>query len=782
MLGNTTLLVTQRIASILGARVLTRGAASLFLLAVSTGCSLGIDELAGDEPATPSEKAATVKQALPQPPTVKWPNSGGSMSVSQNSSGCLGTPCKLVANATATSAISLTGDKRTILPGANVTFGPYSLSLRNTGTTLARQSAVSHTYTITVIGSNPGLVAGPSPLQFQTLGSVTRTLTAQPNGGTASASVTIPVVMPSVFTDIQVIATLNPGPFGRPDYYVFPKTMSYPAGCGVLCKPDPASPTGQTCGPESYGLSTPTDKCLEAAVNPTGVLVPDVMPLSIVYEPSGNCSFSNLRFTSTVGTGLSVGASDSTATNKLWNYSAAGGIFSGSSNTTQTIENAATGTSTFSSTTTQAFGSSFGLPIESPGNPNCRSNTPVGDTSATNGPGVGDQFVFIVQPTFLYWDTAGRSSFRLSTQQAPGTVETIGTAFVRQIDPDFPSLAPSFMWRLTQPQLHAIRSLDPFAKVRTAWGAAPAPQTSNPVAASSGAELSPKRYVHLGRRCTSAGGGTQIIQGTTFDNATQTNFTNGMQTVTSSTENDGAKNASLVLGGFVGLITLATGGGATAFENFGKASSAFDKYVLHDETRTTVTQNVTTSRGSTRSSISSFAESFLIQDQTKETNVDLYYDTFYGTVAFNELSCCGAARTGVNANSCASYDYSTQCTVGGVTMHCCPEGTAMVGLHRDANIFKCAPLKQRSGQRFLDPGTQRNSMHVCPWGSVMVGLHADWNQLACEWIPGITDERVDYGTNDTVMHTCNWGKIDSAMSGVHLDWNQFSCASNPQVF
>lgn len=670
-------------------------------------------------------------------------------------------------NPSATTSATLTGDTKTILPGANVTFGPYSISLRNTGISPLNVGPVSHTYTITVLASTPGLVAGSSPLSFVTLGTATKTLTAA-LGKTATGSITVPVVMSSVFMDVKVVATFSPGPFGRPDSFQFPRVVTYPSG---------------TCGQVTPGLLSTTDTCMQAAVNPTGLLVPDVMPLSIVYEPSGNCSWSNLTFSSTIGTGLSVGASDSTATNTLWNYSAAGGIFSDSSNTTQTVINAQSSTSTFTSTTSQAFGSSTGLPIQSPGNPNCNSGIPVGDTSATNGPGIGDQFVFVVQPTFLYWDTAGQTSFRLSSQQAPGTVETIGTAYTRQIDPSRPSLAPSFMSRLTPTQLQAIRGLDPFAPVMS--GALPAPQSSMPVAAPSGAPLSPDRYIFLGRRCIGAGSGSETSQGTRFDSVAQTNLSNGFQSINSSSGNQATKNISLVVGGFVGLVTLATGGGAKAFDNFGKASSVFDQYVVHDSTTTTINENITTNRSATTSAITSFAETFFLKDQNRETDVDLYYDSFYGTIAFNELSCCNAPQTGAFANSCAFYDSSTQCTVGGTTMHCCPPGSAMIGLHQDANVFKCARLTDPTGVVTLDTGTQRNDMHACPFGQVMVGLHADLNQLACQTVPGaaINSERIDSGTQDTFpMHTCNWGRLDSAMSGVRLDRNQLTCASNPRVF
>jgi hypothetical protein len=153
--------------------------------------------------------------------------------------------------------------------------------------------------------------------------------------------------------------------------------------------------------------------------------------------------------------------------------------------------------------------------------------------------------------------------------------------------------------------------------------------------------------------------------------------------------------------------------------------------------------------------------------------VDIYLDLAFGS---------WVAVPWYDSYSCAFDDYSTACTVGGTTMHCCPDGTAMVGLRYDQNVLKCAYLTQPGGARSLDTGTVRNNMHVCPFGQVMVGLHGDLNQLACQTIPGnpITSERVtDYTTSDGYMHTCDSTVLTSAMSGVRLDQDLFTCASNP---
>lgn len=566
-------------------------------------------------------------QAIPRPGSVRWPNSGGTLTVQawpptiklnngQPSTG-------------ATTSVAFTGDTKALLGSANVNFGPYKIVLQNIGVApLYLNAPVSHTYKVTVWGSNPGQVAGGNPLAFTKLGEVSKQLTA-PFSKTVTDSITVPVVMPSVFTDIKIIAEFSPGPFGRPDAYQFPRVAQYP--------------NNTTCGRITPGLSSLEDTCLQAAVNPTGVLVPDVMPISIVYEPPGNCSYSNMVFSSQMGSSMSMTQANSTATNVIWNYSAAAGLFSGSSNTTQTNVNASSATVAFTSTSTQAFGTAFGLPLASPGNPACNAGQPMGNTSATNGPGVGDAFVFVVQPTFLYWDTAGLTNFRLSTSQAPGTTETLTAAFVRQIDPARPSMRPSFLSKMTATQLKALRGLDPFAASHT--DPIPTAQPSQPMACSSGASLSPNRYVFVGRRCVGAGVPYQALRGTSYDTEIASNLTTGLASIKSSTTSE-SKNVSLLVGGVAAAITLVAGGGAAAFENFNKASSAYDKYVMHDSTVTTVNENLTNNSILLNSTNRTYRQEYFVRDQNREVSFDTYYDTFFGTFAFNQVSSCTAPRMG----------------------------------------------------------------------------------------------------------------------------------------
>ena len=121
------------------------------------------------------------------------------------------------------------------------------------------------------------------------------------------------------------------------------------------------------------------------------------------------------------------------------------------------------------------------------------------------------------------------------------------------------------------------------------------------------------------------------------------------------------------------------------------------------------------------------------------------------------------------------YDTGTLCTVGEVTMHCCPSGMAMIGAHVVDNVFKCAQLTDPHGEQFLDIETFQNGMHRCPSGSVMVGLHVTNNQFACRRRGGASPRPCEgFGTMDSYpMHVCPHGH---AMSGIRLNDNVLACA------
>lgn len=131
----------------------------------------------------------------------------------------------------------------------------------------------------------------------------------------------------------------------------------------------------------------------------------------------------------------------------------------------------------------------------------------------------------------------------------------------------------------------------------------------------------------------------------------------------------------------------------------------------------------------------------------------------------------------------------TACTIGGVTMHCCPEWQTgrlhyvMIGMNLSTNTFRCARLPNFSGNSAevtLAPqgSTFQDSREfnpVCPGTKAMVGYHFGLKRVACA---GINDPNPIVAYVDTTqpingMKTCHGnfvpgGSNNAAMNGVSV--------------
>jgi serine/threonine protein kinase len=86
----------------------------------------------------------------------------------------------------------------------------------------------------------------------------------------------------------------------------------------------------------------------------------------------------------------------------------------------------------------------------------------------------------------------------------------------------------------------------------------------------------------------------------------------------------------------------------------------------------------------------------------------------------------------------AVLDVGTHTNYGRGSMHVCPTGTYMRGLHDGKNWLVCtggvdlSPSSQNPSI-FLDSNgaTVGNDMHMCPQSSIMTGIHDERNDFAC---------------------------------------------------
>jgi hypothetical protein len=144
----------------------------------------------------------------------------------------------------------------------------------------------------------------------------------------------------------------------------------------------------------------------------------------------------------------------------------------------------------------------------------------------------------------------------------------------------------------------------------------------------------------------------------------------------------------------------------------------------------------------------------------------------------------------------AFYDGGTACTVGGITMHCCPDGFAMLGANLGTNVFKCAsnPL---TGPKVLASSTDSGSTWSCGkvneagymLGTVMVGFHAALNTALCQRSTSLAASQLTLGVsayNDVCtydgssMHVCPFisgAPFTSQLGGINQTDNTFKCLS-----
>lgn len=599
-------------------------------------------------------------------------------------------------------------------------FGPYTVNFSNG----AQLPTYTQRYTITVWAADPGLSPSPNPQAFTKIGEVAGSITAG-TAQTVSKTVSVPATLTTAFADIKVTVSFSPA--------LTPVTggAEVPAGTPMTTFPS------VSCGQVTPGLNSTTDACLQAAVNPTGVLVPDVVPLTIVYEPPGNCSWSNLTFSSSVGSEANLTESVNSDIRTMYVYKA--DYLSPTTTTTyeENVESTKGAFSRFSSTTKVGFGSAFGLPLESPGSFACKAGQAPAGPSPTTGPGLGDQFVFAVQPTFLFWNTGGREGFRLSTSQLQGTQPTIGTAYVRQIDPDHPDLAPSFLARMSSEQLRGLRALDAMAPVEDPPPVSRDPST--PVSGTSGRPLPANRYVFVGRQCNSAGSAIQTTQGNEFDSETWSNISSAFATIPNPSVDDELSFGRAYISGIASVATAAiTKDPKALFSTFSTASSLFDKYIATDVVTTTIAETFTSNTGLRDRLSNKYAQSFFLQDIARELDVDIYYDTFFGTFLFNPLASCDAPS---NVWHSKTVEFDTDSApspwpyfdwVEGQFKGQCPAGSPVVGLSASGwglpHSILCRNRAAVPPLPFENPGAATTSVEVfSDSNSGGYGVRGDWD-------------------------------------------------------
>ena len=484
-------------------------------------------------------------------------------------------------------------ERRRVVPSARVRFGPFTLK----HSAIGDAAGYSDTYRISVWARSPGVYGADGLFQgaqanLVKIGETSATLT-----GFESRQVYVTATLPGVFSALQLRAS------------VMNKSSSYPASCGAL--------------PSSSSNPTTLDAdCIQAAVNPLAVVTPRWTPLAILYEPPGNCSWSNLTQEHTAGAAIATTRTSGTSSQVISDR----GFFWDKEHSDITTENSSANSrrTEVRISRIDSVGTRLGLPLANPGNPQC--NTPGAEIQPRDdaGPGRGDIFVLLKNASMIYWNTANLSGSTLSPVGAPNVAESMVVVTAHQIRSGT-GLPPGVSF--TPEERDAILGLSAY--------------TLNADGSVSD-HLSDSRFVALGQVI-------ELGQGLALEHSlSQQMSVGGSQTLTQLTKNrvnatqsDPVVDLSikaLTYGGSLAAsagaakILTALGGGFAELAD--KTEGIGIPELFTDQSERTVVTSYGRTSFVEHVADSAVTQQFYLQDTSQGLSVALYFDTLFGTYVF----------------------------------------------------------------------------------------------------------------------------------------------------
>jgi hypothetical protein len=421
----------------------------------------------------------------------------------------------------------------------------------------------------------------------------------QYGNGAAERDVYLTATLPGAFNAVQLrgeIVDLNQG-----------NSLSssrFPNDCGCLSQ--------MSDSPLDPGF--PDTQCLQAAVNPLGILNVPYLPLAIVYEPPGNCSGARLTTEASVGAHVAVTQAASTSVNTIsdsgffWDVHHTDFTWESDSARSRSAQIVVTsGDSDFTTCGFEAGCDHCNNPLDPlPERPN-------------SGPGFGDLFILLKNANLLFWDTADLSGWAFSPNDPPGKPSATILLTAQQIQSGQVPPGVSF----TADQRSSLLALDPFTAV-----------------SANGLPTLPSRFVYL--HTFGVGQGVRIEHTLTQNQAVE-----GGETFTQVTKNKSSSTSSgpdalfwqaLTYGGNAAatkLAQLAVGAiGGPEMAGLASAIKINLPALYQDTTTTTVVTEFSKTQLTEKLADSAVTESFWLQDQHYGMSVQVYYDTFFGTFAF----------------------------------------------------------------------------------------------------------------------------------------------------
>jgi hypothetical protein len=501
------------------------------------------------------------------------------------------------------------GDIRPALVSASqsVRLGPFHLSTFSDIDRLRSRVQYSIVVSARLPAGFPNNGPGDPDLQFRPVGGTT---VAVPIPNEDERDIYVTATLPATFNIVQIEATVG-GPVGDA------LSEHYPKDCSAV-----------------HGDPTTDRQCLLIVVVPLALLSPRIVPLAVIYEPPGNCSWAKLAARSWAGTTIRLDHADSNASQTVRGASVWGDP--GLDFTSETVSENERWSQITATNLTQ-----YGTVLADQ-DPTCEQ--PESRNRVNAGPGRGDLFLLLAYPTMYYWESAGAANIFVSRPPGgtppPGQRATrIFAAYAWQLaDPEYTLEVP-----LTPTERAAILALDPFTD----------PSLQGPQAPTS----LPRRFVPMGVNF-SLEPGVAITEEQSKDQLTAATIRQRMRETSVDTD-PGADTDLLTT---VVFAAVAYGGGAAAGALASAVSDAIGNawgdpatqdvtnsiikaiqkagiplFYKPPTTTTTTRLTHTVDHEVTVTDGSNVTQTFRILDKARGFSVAMYYDSLFGTFAFLEL-------------------------------------------------------------------------------------------------------------------------------------------------
>lgn len=525
-----------------------------------------------------------------------------------------------------------TMEMRKALPGANIRVGPFHLEKKEFIEGATGNTGWPTRFRIQILARSPAVYEkSASGARFVGAEPYMRVIASEDfvvSELIAKRDVFVNATVPSVFTALAVRASVSPGSAAVGGL----TTAQAPRYCGNL-------PTSLTSG-DSSAIAALDQHCIQTVVAPSLIMGLDWLPVAILYEPPGNCSWANLTSSSHVGTRLSVRRESDTQTTVLriegpfWNREQSSSESGESRVDSQALD--------VQASVSNSAGTRFGTPISNPGNPFCNSGAEI-PVRKDGGPGRGDMFALLKRPDLLAWSSGGKSNAIFDPQSAP----SVSWYSAHQIATG-KGVHPSD--RFSDTDKSVILALDPFVDpdsplLRDGLGrvidvrVATVPHIGRA-----------DRFVRLNlHRTFGAGVGFEHTRSHALTLHDDTTLATRTRKQLGSTSEDAIQAISLKATG-----KAIEGGAATLGRklntlvpasdlglDFGAIAKDLITSVLPfyvDKTTVSVLTTLTTSQTVERSLSDRNIQQFYVMDTVRPLHVEIYYDRLFGTYLFPEVT------------------------------------------------------------------------------------------------------------------------------------------------